>query len=1035
MCKLLQIIVLLLSVTRNAHSIPIEEFYPFGESNGDSDFPKNDDGSSPAVTISTLFPFFNNQHGSLYVNTNGVISFLGVVSQYTPDPFPLDNSRRLIAPFWADVDIRNGGTVWYRETTNTSILRRATEEVRLFYPSQSRFVAAWVFIATWDDVAFYGATTAAAAMKRNSFQAVLITNGRHSFTIFNYYNITWTTGTASGGNPDGLGGTPAQVGFNAGDGINFYAVNESRTDAIINLPQLSNVQVDGKFVFRIDTETIEQGGCNTGGTLTISPRYSNMFGGEEKVLAGPCIKSEDRVRATFGIEGSSVSCTMNSMYSVACITPTFYTTGDVGVTLEVTSPNQQSDVYGGIITVLNPLNTKPLLQRLNPTNWKRGEDVVLKWSTVDIPFDSEGSTVEIYSVEPDLDHIPRIQYNSSVVQYIESFQTEVTFTLETEVDVIILCLTQASQANDQNSKQRIWSDAIVVTPRNIDESKTSCNQWKAMDDQLPSLSDIETQVCPCRLDQAEIDILRFHSDPMCQFPDNSLRPESNCLFYQQAKKCFRLNTPGPQGTGQICCYGNNGNLMNALTSSGGGSLQRFHYFGDTDAAVPYLSNVVFDMAPYYHCCVHPHLAQADVSSECFEFYHRRTPGNCNAYVPNIPAQNFGDPHFVTPDGLSYTFNGAGEYILFRTTTNTFIAQVRMQPLQNNGAQGSVITAFVAKAMNSTGPVEVRLNSIRAFDILVNGLLQDVSGVNFLRYKGITISIRDSPSATDDYKKEVNLVFPDLEIAFQTLVYDSFLTYVVTFGPGVKRGGIEGLLGNFNQNPNDDLVSKEGNVLQANSSTEDIHSNMGETWRITEEESLFTYPVGASYSAIQDKNFLPVFDVPVSAVDENLRDFCGNDTFCYYDYYVTNDTKLARSTRTSTKILTRIQELSRQTISCGFPPAVENGQWSITGTDVGDSGRLLCNSDAQLGGSGNIICDKEGNWTASQSTCTQSVVTIDPNTGLNLSDTWKMVVIIGVVSVFVIATITIISIVLIRRFCYKKEDGMECQNRVYRHNRN
>ena len=47
--------------------------------------------------------------------------------------------------------------------------------------------------------------------QRNTFQAVLITNGRHSFVNFNYNNVTWTTGTASSGNVSGLGGIPAQV--------------------------------------------------------------------------------------------------------------------------------------------------------------------------------------------------------------------------------------------------------------------------------------------------------------------------------------------------------------------------------------------------------------------------------------------------------------------------------------------------------------------------------------------------------------------------------------------------------------------------------------------------------------------------------------------------------------------------------------------------------------------------------------------------------------------------------------------------------
>ena len=45
----------------------------------------------------------------------------------------------------------------------------------------------------------------------------MATNGVNSFVIFLYADgeIQWTTGDASGGT-GGLGGTPAQVGFNAG---------------------------------------------------------------------------------------------------------------------------------------------------------------------------------------------------------------------------------------------------------------------------------------------------------------------------------------------------------------------------------------------------------------------------------------------------------------------------------------------------------------------------------------------------------------------------------------------------------------------------------------------------------------------------------------------------------------------------------------------------------------------------------------------------------------------------------------------------
>lgn len=52
----------------------------------------------------------------------------------------------------------------------------------------------------------------------NTFQIVLITDGKLSFTIFNYESITWTTGmhASSGGDFAGLGGIAAQVSGECG---------------------------------------------------------------------------------------------------------------------------------------------------------------------------------------------------------------------------------------------------------------------------------------------------------------------------------------------------------------------------------------------------------------------------------------------------------------------------------------------------------------------------------------------------------------------------------------------------------------------------------------------------------------------------------------------------------------------------------------------------------------------------------------------------------------------------------------------------
>jgi len=63
---------LFLSISLNLISIgaafiPIQDFYSFGREVEDTGLHANDDESSSLVPISSLFPFFNNQHKSLYV--------------------------------------------------------------------------------------------------------------------------------------------------------------------------------------------------------------------------------------------------------------------------------------------------------------------------------------------------------------------------------------------------------------------------------------------------------------------------------------------------------------------------------------------------------------------------------------------------------------------------------------------------------------------------------------------------------------------------------------------------------------------------------------------------------------------------------------------------------------------------------------------------------------------------------------------------------------------------------------------------------
>ncbi|KAJ7365960.1 hypothetical protein OS493_002698 [Desmophyllum pertusum] len=90
-----KVFVALLVHINSCLTVPLSEFYPYGVSEGDTALPPNDDGSSGVIPISIQFPYFDRNHDSLYVNTNGVVSFLVAVSQYTPLPFPLGMSDAL----------------------------------------------------------------------------------------------------------------------------------------------------------------------------------------------------------------------------------------------------------------------------------------------------------------------------------------------------------------------------------------------------------------------------------------------------------------------------------------------------------------------------------------------------------------------------------------------------------------------------------------------------------------------------------------------------------------------------------------------------------------------------------------------------------------------------------------------------------------------------------------------------------------------------------------------------------------------------
>lgn len=162
------------------------------------------DDSPPAgdfeVQIPFDFCFYGTIYNSFFINNNGNITFEASYNTFTSQAFPAAGIPAMVAPFWGDVDTG--------EPTNP--LGQVRYDV---YPEYA--------VVSWDTVAVFNENGAL----RNTFQ-VLISNGtsnvlpQGSNIAFIYGDMQWTTGTASGGT-GGFGGTPATVGVNRGDGIDY----------------------------------------------------------------------------------------------------------------------------------------------------------------------------------------------------------------------------------------------------------------------------------------------------------------------------------------------------------------------------------------------------------------------------------------------------------------------------------------------------------------------------------------------------------------------------------------------------------------------------------------------------------------------------------------------------------------------------------------------------------------------------------------------------------------------------------------------
>jgi hypothetical protein len=221
----------------------------------------------------------------------------------------------------------------------------------------------------------------------------------------------------------------------------------------------------------------------------------------------------------------------------------------------------------------------------------------------------------------------------------------------------------------------------------------------------------------------------------------------------------------------------------------------------------------------------------------------------------------GDPHVTTFDGRHVDFQAVGEFVALRSLDDSMQVQVRQRPFPDS-SEVSVNTAVAMDVAGDRVGIYLRDGDMT---VLVNGKPTQGDNATLPHTGTVTRTVVDG-------QPYLSVGWPDGSHARLTPIAAWGLALFLTVS-AQRHGRLTGLLGNDDGNPDNDLAPRGGQPFTNHPSPHDLYQVFGDSWRVTQAESIFDYGAGETTATFTDRRFptrtLHPADLPAHATAERI----------------------------------------------------------------------------------------------------------------------------------------------------------------------